>query len=1659
MEDIAMLGLAVESSSVPTAEQRLVKLATTAAATERSTQSLTAATRGLDAAQTSVAASTDKAAAVIARSTRTYDAADAAYRKAMAGLTAAANAEAAAMRTAGSEVTRQYASMTSAAQRYAAEMSRTVDKIKVADAYQASLKAAQRTIADTAKGTAAAVAATGVTWKQFVADRMGDYMRLEGSHGAAMTRIGAEWQAYKQTLTGTAVAAENASKRIVAATATTQRAVGYMGTPGQVGLNAQQRVMLGYQLQDVFTSLASGMNPAIVAAQQGPQISMLYGGFRNMLGAIPKPLLVGGGIAAGVGAGIYGLNSAAESQDARLLQDRRFGSLFGADGAGTMRDIRTMASSVSVGVDEATQSVEGFAKATRGLAASRQDIIGITAEVEKLVKLGGANDNEASAAREGVAGMLKASTVSADQLKTVLANVPGIAKEIAAGLGVSVTQLRLMTDQGDLTNRRVLDAMLQRTGAVNEQFAAMPKSVGDLFSSIGTDLAGALKNLADSIPLVNQYRAALELAAKAAKGLKEAGTPESNASIIARTTDAFRAGPVSVGAYQFSRSTGTAAAQRDFYAAQFDAAAQEVDKWAASVRAAVKSADEGLVAAASVARKFDPLSAAYRDNQRDIDAMEKALGTLQAGLTNLSGEEAARQIDVLTRALQRAREEASNIDPALKAINDLNRRNEFRANDNTPAGMALQSRVRELDPAGTNQQNAITAAYAEQQEKIADIIKAKQDEAAASDKITAAMGRGKKALIEAQVEAAVLAFIMANVGKNTEQFAAEIQSFRDAVKTIFTNESIQGGVNASKPLLDELAGITAAMKVVEQGAYAMKRAEAEARAARDENGTGGLQMEVFDARQALTDATTLDSLKQEIDLTNDLAVAAGNVAEQKRIQLDYDIKRAQQNASPSNAEKLAAEMRAKAAADTRRETAEGAAEIERQVELTKQQAEIVRSGNADYAAQLAMLQKKNDLLARGVDIASEEAQRQITGAGNLARANVELDRAKEAADATKRIWMNAYDGIQSYGADVFFDIFRGAAVDGKSVADSLKNIFLRAFAEIAAAAVIRPIIAPIFSAVGSMFGGGASMPAAVGMPGTGSGGFSMPSFGGFGGGGLSGFTLPSWLGGGQPFSFLSQPIGGFGGSMMTSASSPASLVGPVGASGASLGGITWGQGLGALGGIGMGAYQLLSGKGSTSSTIGGIASMVGGAVSLIPGIGQIAGPIISILGSVLPGLFEAPPEPPTMRASQALNFRGGQFVSSGGAYGGASDINLGGIGGSMKALLDAAGVTLQDAPYGLMQQTYSKGDFSNATTFVNGRQWGQSSDPQQQQQALDTAGAHVAHQIMLEVGSGISDLMREGLSNYGAANLDYAFSTKELGEAVAKLTALEDAMKEFGKTTTDAEAAIKAIDDSFQPLFDTAAEFKINADEAAKIAAERDRQRLKATEDFSYGIIQGILGFEDPLQAALNDLDKQRQKDVENNAAYVRLVAGYQDQAASIDKLYYLQRNKLIEESNAEATAAQERAAEAARASVESLQDVIRRLQYGDLSTASPDRSLSGTSAAFNAALAQSRAGDETATANLAGFASAYAESLKAYYGSSAGFQTGNEYIQRQLQERMGALGTVAANGTPAVSSAQTNAVLQSNAELRQMVSDLLSRLASTEQKLADATQALRRAA
>lgn len=1351
-------------------------------------------------------------------------------------------------------------------------------------------------------------------------------------------------------------------------------------------------------------------------------------------------IMVGATVAVGALAVAYGAlvvraNAVAEAHEAEI---RRLATLTGSreQAKAQYKDIADFASAAGIKISEATEKVIAFARAGEALGGTRTQMLAIAEISEKLGQISGASSSERGSAQGALAKMLADSKVSAGELRSVLSNVPQIAEQIAAGLGVSVNHLKLMAQEGTLTNEAVFGALLKQQKAVNDEFKSMPTTVGRLHQSIANDVGQIAERYAHLIPLVREYQMLTASAAAAARYVNNATTPATPAQKLAgRSPPSPYLGPTGVisGSGSSGYNTG---ADESYYRDLYDLAGSENGQTFADMQAASKRASVSINDAVSVAAGLDPVSARLKTLDEQAARLNKGLAELNGTMHGLPADVVADRAGRITDALRKIGIEAENTGSAYdKAWKAVVRAEEQSAAGLTPAQRSMADRTKALVDTGSATPAAAADIVDRQQLlTVKELVEAKEREAEKEEALTAAMKRGKAAMMEATMAAALLEWQLRNVGASSEEAEVAMdvlaERFSIASAKITGAQGARAGANAAKPLLDELATIAAGMKVVEQGAYAMRRAEAEARAARATDGTGKLQLQVFDAKQGMADAQMIAGLRVEIDLTNQLAKAAGDVARQKQIQLDADIKRAQQNAAPGSAGTIADTMRQKAEAERARSLAEGSASLEKQIELAKEEAGIIQAGTAEYAVQVAMLQKKRDLIQQGVDIGSPEAQRQIGLSGELARANEQTKIARQAADEQKRIWQNAFDGIQKTGADAFYDIFSGANVTAASVADSFKRIFLRAFAEIAAAAIIRPLISPIVS-MGQSAG---IVPQGIGGYGGGAGG--MSSMGGFGG--MGGFELPDFLGGGSISSFMSStpfassaPAGGFASidALMASGQAGASAGWSSGGISGAMSGMTVGNMASGALGIGMGAYQLASGNGSTKSTIGGISSMVGGALMMIPTPWTMAaGAAISLAGNILPGLFggDAPALPPLSGSN--LRFdpgSGGYTMADTNQNGGKSMAGqFGGAGGTLNSLFNSIG-GLTDPSLAFGMSVWNNQREGTTSTYLisptqgsNQQTYNESGDPSK---AIDRLIAKVFY-----------DSVQNNAAGGASASLRTALSTKEptsvadVQRVIGGTKSYDDLIKNADKEITESEKAFKSIADSMAEITAFAQEFGLAVKPLTDIT---EKKQLKIATDFAEGIQRALDDMVDPNKGILSDLDKQKKKVIDENNYIVGAITGAQDQILKIEELYAKKRAEVVDQAN-----------KATEASLSSLREVIKRLTIGDLSLSSPTNLLATTQATYQATIAKASAGDKDAIAALGGDATNYLQTLLGNTGSTAKYFSENEAVRSALQDVVTRFG-VGGGGTMSATGAANDRQLSDALAANKILSDKLDRL------------------
>lgn len=695
-------------------------------------------------------------------------------------------------------------------------------------------------------------------------------------------------------------------------------------------------------------------------------------------------------------------------------------------------------------------------------------------------------------------------------------------------------------------------------------------------------------------------------------------------------------------------------------------------------------------------------------------------------------------------------------------------------------------------------------------------------------------------------------------------------------------------------------------------------------------------------------------------------------------------------------------------------------ELQKQNVLLEAEIRLMNEAPDIRAKELALIKARNEAEKAGIDLGSQAFKDKVAAIEQGEKLKIQQDELRKAQELWTEPLKQALRDIQTIGADAFEQLLESGKFSFESLAQTFGRIVRRMAAEFLALATIRPVMSVLVNSVG-----GPGMASQFGLS---AGTSGSP----FGGGGIGSLFGGGSSGGGSLFGFLNNPISG---------DLPSGMYGPPapgqGFSSGFLGDITWGQGLGAAAGAGMGIMQLINSK-STASTIGGISSIVGAGVSLIPGFGQIAGPLIALAGNMLPGLFGLGEQSPTItnQTYGQLSYGSGGWYTTGGAWGPSANASqtqqgLAGLGGNISNVFGLlGGVKDPSKVWGLSAQSKS----------VSGKDWSSDSlstflvDPSGNQQLwrmnegnmMDTGSAQVAYRSILEGAVGdISENMRKAVLQTGQTM--GGTSLQAIAETIAEVKAFDDTIANLGKTTSGVEQALAQIDEQFAAIYATADKygFATGAVDAAKQA-----ERLKYATSFADSIQRGINDFNDPNINKLADLDKWRTDSIEANNAILKNVTGSLDQINKIEELYGLQRQQIVEGGAAATAESLKRMTEQ---SVATIQAAIERLTLGDLANLSPTAAYAGQRASYTAMLAQARAGDANALAGIAGAGTNLAEIGRTYFASGPEY----EALRQQIVAELGGLvGASPSGGT--VGMGNDNAIIAAQAEQIQTLTAML---------------------
>lgn len=161
----------------------------------------------------------------------------------------------------------------------------------------------------------------------------------------------------------------------------------------------------------------------------------------------------------------------------------------------TMQSLMRISSATGGSLQDTEKLWETLSTALRDTGATNGQIIQLTETLQRIGRIGGSSAEEMANALRQFGQSISSGTVRAEEFNSILEQMPELARQIAAGMGVSIGELRQLMLDGKLTAEDALNAIQKQTGSVNAEFEKLPRTL----SQANTALTNSFLSMIDSV--------------------------------------------------------------------------------------------------------------------------------------------------------------------------------------------------------------------------------------------------------------------------------------------------------------------------------------------------------------------------------------------------------------------------------------------------------------------------------------------------------------------------------------------------------------------------------------------------------------------------------------------------------------------------------------------------------------------------------------------------------------------------------------------------------------------------------------------------------------------------------------------------------------------------------------------------------------------------------------------------------------------------------------------------------------------------------------------------------------------------------------------------------------------------------------------------------
>lgn len=805
----------------------------------------------------------------------------------------------------------------------------------------------------------------------------------------------------------------------------------------------------------------------------GHAIEAATSGFGRMASALgPVGIVLG---ASAVAVGYLGkqtfdaASALAKFGDENALLEARLKNALGSTYAArdAMQQLYKSTQETGTGFTAAADSFLRLARNSEALGATRSEIQTLSETVQKLGLISGASRGEIASGMIQLSQALASGRLNGDELRSIMENMPALAKAIAEGLGKSVGEIRAMGAAGELTGSKVFAAILKQSEKVNEEFKTLPNTAEREFQKVGDAWSMML------VQIANQTNSS-EWVQKIAKGVRST----IDAVRQATATDNTPGGRLAALNQEESDIRRFAVVDRSARLAEIaaeKARIQEESRRAFRIsendtaQELLIKQNKPIIDATPISKDLDDRATKITTLTQNIKLLQDGIATLQAKPTLTAAD--TKQLEQFNRTLVIARKELEDTrTPVEKLGDEFGKLKAAIAQGGGGGATALITQAQKLAESmqkiGVTEGGALGTLIRQEVAKGGDQIRTLEMQAKQQVALAGAVGGTREQTRELEIanEMLLKRFQMFGDLKSPvidEFFGKLTVAMREQKKAADDAAVAQANyANALEASIAKAQGGSAAGNSGLQRAIAASMRAAEADRLRP--GTFASEMDKFNATEGLNAQNQIAGIQQSTALQRLLAGNMGSDRDRQLAQLQSNIDAALRNLTPvarmQYGDDLAASMRQQDSATFNADRANEVRGLQRQIGASQRRGGLIGLPPEELRVQTAILEKQLQLEQMNLRAGDEQYDTQIRLTEQLARQNIELDKQRAKYDVLYGSIDNVASGVKSSFADAFVNSFKTGENAAKAFFTSLGDMALRASAEITYEIAVKPLV-------------------------------------------------------------------------------------------------------------------------------------------------------------------------------------------------------------------------------------------------------------------------------------------------------------------------------------------------------------------------------------------------------------------------------------------------------------------------------------------------------------------------------------------------------------------------------------------------------------------------